>query len=106
LKVKGGEDDGYDFFINIDNIHLLTELKSANNLEIKPIEAKYKFGLVLIGIALLQNDIQQEKDNSDEEDILGIIEKTTKALSPIIIPMIDSLGALEIENIMAMSEEQ
>lgn len=57
LKVKGSDEDGYDFFVNIDNIHLLTELKSANNTEIKALEAKYKFGQVLIGIALLQNNI-------------------------------------------------
>lgn len=103
LKVKGSDEDGYDFFVNIDNINLLTELKSANNSEVKALEAKYKFGLVLIGIALLQNNIQ--KENNEEENVFELIVKVTKAISPIIIPMIDSLGAIEIENIMAMPEE-
>ena len=105
LRIKGSEEDGYDFFVNIDNIHLLTELKSANNSEIKAIEAKYKFGLVLIGIALLQNVQQEEKENSEDENILELIEKATQAISPIIIPMIDSLGSIEIENIVSMPEE-
>ena len=60
LKVKGSEEDGYDFFVNIDNIHLLSELKPAKSSDIQAIQAKYKFGLVLIGLALL-NDNNQEQ---------------------------------------------
>jgi len=107
LKVKGSDEDGYDYFVNIDNIHLKTELKSARNTEIKAIEAKYKFGLVLIGIALLQSDNQENQDNGNEEDdIFETISKISKALSPIIIPMIDSLGAIELEDVISMPEEQ
>ena len=105
MKVKGGEEDGYDFFVNIDNIHLLTELKAANSFEVKAIEAKYKFGLVLIGIAMLQNIQKERKEDIEDENILGLIERTTQAISPIIIPMIDSLGSIEMENIIAMPEE-
>ena len=105
MKVKGGEEDGYDFFVNIDNIHLLTELKAANNFEIKAIEAKYKFGLVLIGISMLQNIQKEKKEDLEDENILDLIERTTQAISPIIVPMIDSLGSIEMENIIAMPEE-
>ena len=108
LRVKGSDEDGYDFFVNVDNIHLLTELKAAKNTEIKVIEAKYKFGLVLIGIALLQGESNEivDKDDEEGENIYDRISKITKAISPIIIPMIDSLGALELEGIEAMPEEQ
>lgn len=109
LKVKGNEEDGYDFFVNIDNIHLLTELKPAKDTDIQTIQAKYKFGLVLVGIALLNdNNQEQNKDINTEEDdnnIFEIIERTTKAISPIVIPMIDSLGSLELQEIIALPEE-
>lgn len=106
LRVKGSAEDGFDFFVNIDNIHLLTELKYVRNIESKTLEAKYKFGLVLIGVALLQDE-SQIKNNSDEgEDVFEKIYKTTKALSPIIIPMIDSLGAIDVEDIISLPEEQ
>src|SRR5258706_1957196 len=105
LKVKGSDEDGYDYFVNIDNIHLLTELKSVNNSDIKVIEAKYKFGLVLVGIALLQNIQQDRKENLEDENVFELIEKTTQAISPIIIPMIDSLSSIEIENIISLPEE-
>jgi hypothetical protein len=104
LRVKGSDEDGYDFFVNIDNIHLLTELKAANSSDIKALEAKYKFGIVLIGIALLQNSRQLEKNNN-EEDIFETITKTTSAISPVIIPMIESLGSIRIEDIVSLPEE-
>src|SRR5205085_11764131 len=109
LAVKGSDEDGYDFFVNIDNIHLLSELKPAKNSDIQTIQAKYKFGLVLIGLALLnENGLGHSKDNvedKEEDTIFEVIARTTKAISPVIIPMIDSLGSLETEDINAMSEE-
>ena len=108
LKVKDSGELGYDFFVNIDNIHLLSELKITKNTEVKAIQAKYKFGLVLIGLALLNdNDKEQKSVEPDEsESIFTIIEKITKAISPVIIPMIDTLGALEVQDLIsAMPEE-
>ncbi len=108
LKVKDSGELGYDFFVNIDNIHLLTELKTAKNTEIKAVQAKYKFGLVLIGLALLNdNDKQQKAEDTDEsESIYTTIEKITKAISPIILPMIDTLGALELHDLVAAMPEE
>lgn len=108
LKVKDSGELGYDFFVNIDNIHLLSELKVAKNTEIKVIQAKYKFGLVLVGLALLNdNDKEQKIEDSDEsENIYATIEKTTKAISPVIIPMIDTLGALELQDLISSMPEE
>lgn len=109
LKVKDSGDSGYDFFVNIDNIHLLSELKSVKASDIKTIQAKYKFGLVLIGLALLNDNSKEQKsdDLEETESILTTIAKISKAVSPVIIPMIDTLGALEIQDLVAaMPEEQ
>lgn len=73
------------------------------------IQAKYKFGLVLIGLALLNDNNHETKSNGgeekEEENIFEIISKTTKAISPVVIPMIDSLGALETQDVASLSEE-
>ncbi len=108
MKAKGSEEDGFDFFVNIDNIHLLSELKPAKNTEIKAIQAKYKFGLVLIGLALLNdNNKEQKKEDMEEDDsIFTTIEKITKAVSPVIIPMIDTLGALELQDLVSSMPEE
>lgn len=109
LKVKGSEEDGYDFFVNIDNIHLLSELKPAKNTDVQVIQAKYKFGLVLIGLALLNNKNQDRQANRseepEEENIFDTIYVTTKAISPIFVPMIDSLGSLELQETDSIPEE-
>lgn len=110
LKVKDGGDKGYDFYVNIDNINLLTELKPAKNTEIETIQAKYKFGIVLVGLALLNDNSkvkkEEEKEESESESIFSIIEKVTQAISPIIIPMIDGLGSLEMQDtILSMPDE-
>jgi hypothetical protein len=104
LKVKGSQIDGYDFFVNVDNIYLLSELKGAKDHEIQALNAKYKFGLVLIGIALL-NDFNNGEHN-DENNVVEVIRKTSIAISSVIIPLIDSLGAIDIQDIVALPEEQ
>jgi hypothetical protein len=108
LKVKGSEEDGYDFFVNVDNIHLLSEIKPAKSIEVQVIQAKYKFGLVLLGLALLnETNKQQKSDEQDETDnIFTTIEKVSQAVSPIIIPMIDTLGALETQDIISSMPEE
>ncbi len=107
LAVKGNEEDGYDFFVNIDNIHLLSEIKPAKLSEVEIIQAKYKFGLVLIGLSILHENNKASAEDTDEpENIFSSVAKISKAISPVIIPLIDSLGALEAQDIIAsMSEE-
>ncbi len=108
LKVKGSEEDGYDFFVNIDNIHLMSEIKPTKSSEIQVIQAKYKFGLVLIGLALLnENTKKQKTDEQDEsENIFASIEKISSAISPILIPMIDTLGAMQTQDIISSMPEE
>jgi len=102
LDVKDTGEGGYDFFINMDNIHLLTELKT-NSIDEKILIAKYKFGMVLIGIAILKNkSIELEKnndDNKEETDVYNKIREITKEISPVLLPMINYLGNLKLDDI-------
>jgi hypothetical protein len=102
--------DIYDFFINMDNLYLKSELKGKGKVDPEVIRAQFKYGLVLVGLALLQQDIQHRKSqgvkeadeeaegNGHIENVESRIEKVSKALAPIIVPMIDSLGALDLES--------
>jgi len=108
MIVKGSEKDGFDFFINIDNLYLLSEIKVAKSSDFELINAKYKFGMVLIGLSLLNNDkeLEKEEDIDENESVYTKIEKITKALSPMLIPMIDSLGSLEIKDVTSFLSEE
>lgn len=98
--------EAYDFFVNMDNIHLLTELKFRPKIDPKLLEAQYKFGLTLIGLALLKENKEKNGDNSDlGEDVYDLIAKVTKRVSPVLLPMIASLSELEIEGSISTSHQ-
>jgi|JI10StandDraft_1071094.scaffolds.fasta_scaffold15990_1 hypothetical protein len=108
LLVKGSEQDGYDFFVNIDNIHLLSEVKPAKTSDIQVLQAKYKFGLVLVGLSILNDENKKAKNEEQDEsnNIFTLVAQLSKAISPVIIPMIDTLGALETQDLISSMPEE
>ncbi len=106
LKVKSAEERrSYDFFINVDNVHLKTEMK--NNTQTNPVilEERYCAGMVLLGISILhfeENCSENRTDNGDdsngdESSVYDQISRLTEAVSLAWLPMIASLGSLESE---------
>ena len=103
LKVLyAGEQEGYDFFINMDNIYLQMEIKENVKIDPKLLEARFKYGLVLLGISLLDFDNKSKKSpktSPEKEEHPSIEDKIfwfSRAISPTLLPMIASLGDLEI----------
>ena len=98
---NGGSHAAYDFFINMDNIYLKSELKGSKG-DPEMVRARWKYGLVLIGMALLHDDIQSKKSRETEKDkrpdqeesIEDKVNWFTRAIGPVILPMINSLGTL------------
>jgi len=106
--------DVFDFKINMDNIFLKTELKNSKK-EVELVHKRWQYALVLVGLALLHDDRQQQKgdlgnnggadsevrDMEDDEGTTESIEdkvaRLTIALAPVLLPMIESLGAMDIE---------
>jgi hypothetical protein len=133
LKIKNageGEQNGgdkqtvnqYDFFINVDNLYLKMEMKSAKS-DASLLKARFMYGMVLVGLGLLQQDMaaQSQKTNrtetdEDEDGLKNIgtsamddddgsenveeqVERVTSALAPIMLPMIESLGAIDMSEV-------
>jgi hypothetical protein len=112
--------DVFDFKINMDNVFLKTELKNSKN-EVELVHKRWQYALVLVGLALLHDDRQQRKDNhgnnngadsavrdmeDDEEETENIDDKVARltiALAPVLLPMIETLGALDIEQAETVS---
>ncbi len=76
----------------MDNIYLLTEIRGRLKSNTKILESQYKYGMILIGISLLK-----ELEEKGEESVYEKIYETTKAISPVLLPMISTLGTLEKE---------
>ncbi|MBM4433132.1 MAG: hypothetical protein FJ025_03955 [Chloroflexi bacterium] len=109
----GNGGDIYDFFVNMDNVYLKTELKLAGE-DARITKLRYKYGLVLLGLALLQQEMQRSKEKLPEEeekyendevkgaDIEKKVEDFSRAVAPVLIPLIESLGDLEVDESYTM----
>ncbi len=98
LCVKGPSESGeYDFFINMDNTHLLTEIKYSKE-DVRIIEEKYKIGMVLVGMSILnyfeKPGNNKSNDGKDEIDISSYVTLFTKALSPFFITIVNALNEI------------
>jgi hypothetical protein len=96
----------------MDNVFLKSELKSSKDA-IELVQKRWQYALVLVGLALLHDDKQRSKTSNveakalesdsdkgaegDSERIDQRIEVMTSALAPVLLPMIESLGALDID---------
>lgn len=99
LKVVDNGENGYDFYINIDNIYLNTELKNLKVPEkIEYSKAKYRYGMALIGISILNGLNKSAKEQSQEGEETNpaqVVYDTTKMISPVLLPMINALAELD-----------
>jgi len=94
----------YDFYVNVDNVHLKREQKGSPH-DPKVVEARFTYGLVLLGIGMLRDNGDPDGDSTQaaEVDARGHeevcieerIETVTRAVAPVILPMIQELGKLE-----------
>jgi hypothetical protein len=101
-------EDIYDFFINMDNHYLKHELRIGKQ-ESDIIRARFKYGMVLLGLALIRENIDRNEsiekkedqytdENGSEENIEDLVAVFTKAVAPVLLPIIDSLGSLDVDD--------
>lgn len=87
-----------DFYVNMENIHLQSELKpiAKNEAKMKLLKARYKYSMVLIGLSILgygKNHHDPENEQKSEiEEPEQTVRLVTRMLSPIILPMIAVMG--------------
>lgn len=106
--VKNGETQyEHVFYINMDNISLKTEMKYSKQ-DVRLLEAKYKYGNVLLGLAILHqdgssNEITDVTDKNDSErhveSVQDRIRNVSRAVAPVLLPMIDQLAGLNENDI-------
>ena len=106
VGVEGSEERMFTFYVNVDNVYLRNDIKNSfDDEDPKLTETKFVYGNVLIGLALLQQYEKQPKENqpdTDDHSFVPIEEhvmKTTTAIGPFIVPMINYLGGLSSEDV-------
>lgn len=98
-----GDPDAYDFFVNVDNKYLVAAKKETKG-ETAVVEHKFIYGLVLIGLALIQDDrarrqLQRRVDDDEAkapaiEDVVRIV---SSAVAPVLLPILETLGGLSLD---------
>lgn len=89
--------DGDDYYLNMENNYLLTELKSTKEQSrIELTKARYTYSMALIGMSV----ISYYKNNpieSDTPDIPTAVRRISSMISPVLIPMLESMADLEVD---------
>ena len=105
-----GEDESeyHTYYINMDNIHLKAELKATKEtLDI--VKSRWQYGLVIVGMALLKDQAElRERSGSESGSEISNhittpedeVAKATDAIAPVLLPLIQHLGALSDEDIV------
>lgn len=60
------------------------------------IKSQYKLGIALIGLATINHYLGIE-DDTEDLDISMMVFTITKIISPILLPMIKSIGELDLD---------
>ena len=117
LQIKNAGDDSaqngdakpvFDFYVNMDNLYLKTEIKPAHR-DPEVTRARFTYGLVLLGLALVQEheaakakakkadaeEEEREEEDEGEANIERRVAEFTRAVAPVLLPMIESLGDLD-----------
>jgi hypothetical protein len=117
LQIKNAGEDGaengdaksvFDFYVNMDNLYLKTEIKPAHR-DPEVTRARFTYGLVLLGLALVQEheaakakakkadaeEEEREEEDKGEANIERRVAEFTRAVAPVLLPMIESLGDLD-----------
>ena len=85
----------HTYYINMDNVYLRTELKETKvNPDI--VKSRWQYGLVLIGLVMLRD---QKPDTDSDVTPESEVAKVTALIAPVVLPLIEHLGALSEEDI-------
>lgn len=103
----------HTFYVNVDNISLKTEMKYSRQ-DPRLLEAKFKYGNVLLGVAMLHDEYANnglsrnspEGDGNDERERITVeerINQVTQAVAPVLLPVIDQLSGLNEDDLEELS---
>jgi hypothetical protein len=96
----------WDAYVNMDNCFLIQEVMNSKGEDPKLLKQQFKYGIVLVAIAMLhhfkeqtkkppdQNGQEQEKNGQGQAEALKKIREASGGVSMVILPIIKSLGRI------------
>lgn len=99
----------HTFYINVNNTSLMTEMKYSKQNSCL-LEAKFKYGNVLLGLAMLHGETgtgevqDSENDEEGRRSVQDRIRQVSTAVAPVLLPMIDQLSGLNEDDLEMFGE--
>lgn len=104
IKESPTSDDkvtSYDYYLNMDNVFLQAAQKERPKMA-GIFKVKFKLGMTLIALALLQHDMARPHtvadhdadENQEVADVRDVVRDVTTALSPFLLPLVESLSQI------------
>lgn len=94
-------EERYDFFVNMDNIHLQTYLKERPKFA-PGMKLRYSVGMALIALSVLHQEQLRKKSLKPSEDLpdgkVAVQERVaqmTSAIAPFLLPIIEGVSELD-----------
>ena len=90
-------DEGFDFFVNMDNKFLLTEIKNANPADDLLLKTRFKLGLFLLALPFVNEGLRKNVNEDFPEDAsLDVtVRRVTSHSATVILPLIEALSKLD-----------
>ncbi|MGQ0744928.1 MAG: hypothetical protein ACT4OS_11450 [Acidimicrobiales bacterium] len=98
-----GDHQLWDFYVNVDNKFLRTVQKESPKEDPRLIETKFVYANVLIGLALLTESAAASSGDGEAHEEVSMeryVGRTTSQLAPIMLPMIDAIGGLSVDDVL------
>lgn len=105
LRVKHDGEDGYDYYVNVDNAYLLTELDHAKDDDKPRVRFWFNHGLVIAAVGLIKHGERRTTNHTEggskfQSDIelqsLDDVNEAGNGLARVIVPLIRSLSQASI----------
>lgn len=89
----------YDYHVNMDNVHLLRDLK-GNIADASLVGKQFQLALVLLCMCIVNARVKAVRNGSEDDegdDIETSVRKVSDAIAPVLLPMIRGLANLSAD---------
>ena len=87
----------YIFAVNMDNEYLRAERRSTPRKK-DLFDAQWKYGLVLLGLGLLREPEGEAPESAEQNDERERVATMSDAIGPVLLPLINELGELDLDD--------
>ena len=98
-------DEGGDYYLNMDNTYLLTELAGIrDSAKSELTKARYTYSMALIGMSVI-GYYKNSSGGEEEADVPKMVKDVSTMIAPILIPMLEAMSDLDLSEINSSSED-